>query len=68
MYERVVSLQIELEEQLAITDYKGNEQGHLSIEVLPCKPNGSMLSEDEDLFVEEPVELVMVVICTATYP
>ena len=48
--------QIELEEQLAITDYKGNEQGHLQIEVLPCQPNGSLL--DEELFVEESEELV----------
>ena len=31
------------------------------MEVLPCKPDGSMLSEDEDLFVEEPEELVRVV-------
>lgn len=51
-------MQIELDEQLAITDYKGNEQGHLSIELLPCKPDGSALAEDEDLFVEEPNELV----------
>lgn len=29
--------------------------------MLPCKPDGSELAEDEDLFVEEPDELVRVV-------
>ena len=50
--------QIELEEQLTITDYKGNEQGLLSVEVWPCNKDGTPLSDDEDMFVEEPEELV----------
>ena len=41
-----------------ITDYKGNEQGHLQVEVLPCNGDGSPLKDGEDMFVEEPSELV----------
>ena len=108
--------QIEFEEKLAVTDYKGNEVGHLEVclwscksnnlcifhkldencwliiaknyfstiyhkicesvldlqylrvgwvaylanqvEVLPCNPDGTMISDDDDPFVEDPSELV----------
>ena len=54
----IFGIQIELEEQLVITDYKANEQGYLNVEILPCNADGSTLAEDEDLFVEESMELV----------
>lgn len=50
--------QIELQEELAITDFKGDPQGHLSVEILPCKLNGALPTKDEDLFVEDPDMLV----------
>ena len=50
-------LQIEMEDTLDITDYKGQKQGSLSVELQPCLPNGSLPSEDEDPFVENPKEL-----------
>ena len=53
------TLQIEMKEELAVTDIKGNEQGHLSVELIPCKANGSLYDDDdEDLFVEEPKQQV----------
>lgn len=45
-----------MDENLAITDYKGNEQGHLQVKILPCEKNGSECDEDD--FVEDPKELV----------
>lgn len=39
-----------------ITDYKGDEQGTLAVNISPCKKNGSPLGED--FYVEEPAELL----------
>ncbi|XP_065896564.1 kinesin-like protein KIF28P isoform X2 [Dysidea avara] len=58
VYLQSLCYMIEFEEKLAITDYKGNEVGHLEVEVLPCNPDGTMISDDDDPFVEDPSELV----------
>ncbi|XP_070565342.1 kinesin-like protein KIF28P isoform X2 [Ptychodera flava] len=58
VYLQSLAYMIELEETLAITDYKGLEKGHLRVEALPCKKNGKEFSEDEDAFVEEPTEML----------
>ena len=48
-----------MKEELAITDIKGNEQGHLGVELIPCKEDGSLYDDDDDaLFVEEPKDQV----------
>ncbi len=55
------SPQIELEEELAITDYKGKELGLLNVEIFPCKEDGSMLGEEEEeeeSFVDDPNDMV----------
>ena len=50
--------QIELQEELAITDFKGNEQGHLGVEILPCMSDGSLPTPEDDLFMEQPENMV----------
>ncbi|XP_038044731.1 kinesin-like protein KIF28P [Patiria miniata] len=47
---------IEVEEFLGITDYRGNEQGLLKVDIYPCNRDGSALAEDD--FVDEPKELL----------
>ena len=39
-----------------ITDYKGEEQGTLSVAIVPCNKSGGALGED--FYVEEPSELL----------
>jgi len=47
---------IEVEESLAITDYKGNSCGHLAVHLVPCSAKGQLLDDDD--FVEDPSELI----------
>lgn len=49
---------VELKEQLPVTDYKGNEIGLLNVEVVPCSPEGKEYTEQDDMFVDTPDELV----------
>ncbi|XP_071966233.1 kinesin-like protein KIF28 [Antedon mediterranea] len=56
IYLQPLAYQIELEETVWITDYRGNEQGHLRVEVNPCKEDGSDLPDEE--FVDDPKDLI----------
>ena len=47
---------LDFDDTLVITDYKGEEQGQLSISVVPCNRNGTPLGED--FYIEEPAELL----------
>ncbi|XP_076461788.1 kinesin-like protein KIF28 [Babylonia areolata] len=47
---------VELEENLSITDYKGNDKGHLQVEIRPCDKNWKALGED--VFVDDTKELL----------
>lgn len=47
---------LDFNDKLAITDYKGSEEGSAVIEVAPCSQDGKPL--DEDYFVENPKELI----------
>ncbi|KAK7109967.1 hypothetical protein V1264_013913 [Littorina saxatilis] len=51
-----LAYQIELQENLAITDFKGNDQGHLNVEIMPCDTKGKDLPED--VYVDDPKELL----------
>ncbi|XP_074659378.1 kinesin-like protein KIF28 isoform X2 [Tubulanus polymorphus] len=55
IYLQSLAYLIEVEENLAITDFKGQEQGHLSIAINPCNKDGK---DNEDDFVEDPDELI----------
>ncbi|GFS78922.1 kinesin-like protein KIF28P [Nephila pilipes] len=49
---------VELKEQLEIVDYKGTEVGIMNIEVIPCTPQGKEYTEHDDMFVDNPNELI----------
>ncbi|XP_035688755.1 kinesin-like protein KIF28P [Branchiostoma floridae] len=55
VYLQSLAYLVELEENLAITDYRGAENGHLTVEIEPCAQDGSPLEDD---FVEDPQELI----------
>ena len=47
---------MDFDDKIAITDYKGQEEGALYISVAPCSSDGRAL--DEEYFVEDPLELI----------
>ncbi|KAK3595061.1 hypothetical protein CHS0354_043156 [Potamilus streckersoni] len=49
---------IDSNEQLDITDYRGQEIGKLNIEMLPCDAKGKVIVDQDNVFVENPNELV----------
>lgn len=46
---------VEIDEQLPITDFKGNERGQLKVALMPCSPQGKEITGE---FVDQPEELV----------
>ncbi|XP_059148912.1 kinesin-like protein KIF28 isoform X2 [Physella acuta] len=51
-----LSYSLDFADELSITDYKGEEEGKLSVNITPCDSSGKPL--DEDSFVEEPKDLL----------
>ncbi|XP_072032274.1 LOW QUALITY PROTEIN: kinesin-like protein KIF28P [Amphiura filiformis] len=49
---------IESREQLEITDYRNKEVGLLSVEIVPCDKSGREFTDADDIFVEDPKELI----------
>ena len=47
---------MDFSDQLSITDYKGQEEGKLNVNIIPCTQAGLPL--DEDNYVEDPKELL----------
>ncbi len=47
---------LDFDDQLTVTDYKGQDEGQIFVNVTPCSQNGKAL--DEDSFVDNPEELV----------
>ncbi|XP_052248408.1 kinesin-like protein KIF28P [Dreissena polymorpha] len=47
---------IDLQEKLVISDFKGQDQGHVDIAIVPCTKDYKPVGEDE--FVEDPKELL----------
>ena len=47
---------LDFDDRLSITDYKGQEEGYLYVNVAPCTQKGKPL--DEDYFVDNPSELL----------
>ena len=45
---------IEFEDAVDVCDYKGKVEGVLQVNVQPCNVDGSLPSEDDDMFVEDP--------------
>ena len=55
VYLQSLAYQVDVDENLQITDYRGIEQGQLKIEMMPCTKNGKDIGDD---YVDEPSELV----------
>ncbi|XP_021354273.1 kinesin-like protein KIF28P isoform X3 [Mizuhopecten yessoensis] len=51
-----LSYALDFEDQLMITDYKGQEEGTLDVTVAPCDAKGK--TSDDETFVENPNELL----------
>lgn len=51
-----LSYALDFDDRLTITDYKGQEEGRLYVNITPCNHQGRSL--DEDSFVDEPKELL----------
>lgn len=49
---------IEIKEQLEVTDFKGQEVGLLNLELVPCDKKGKEYKDTDDIFVDDPQELV----------
>lgn len=48
---------LDMREQLGITDFRGKDIGYLNVEVVPLTDSGKEITEDDDIFVEDPSEL-----------
>lgn len=48
---------LDFDDKITITDFKGNEEGYVIVNITPCSQDGKPVS-DEDSFVEEPSELL----------
>ena len=47
---------LDFDDCLTITDYKGLEEGYVTVHLTPCSQNGRILGEEN--YVEEPKELI----------
>eukprot|EP00736_Rhodelphis_marinus_P010497 Rmarinus@m.16130 len=56
LYMSCLAYKLESEEWLKLSDYKGNKEGELYVELNPCSPDGSLLGEDD--FVEDPEDML----------
>ena len=56
LFPQSLSYALDFDDKIAITDYKGQEEGALYISVAPCSSDGRAL--DEEYFVEDPLELI----------
>jgi hypothetical protein len=51
-----LSYALDFDDRLAITDYKGLEEGFMYVNVTPCEETGKLL--DTEYFVDEPSQLL----------
>ncbi|KAK2149668.1 hypothetical protein LSH36_442g01044 [Paralvinella palmiformis] len=51
-----LSYALDFDDRLAVTDFKGNEEGSMFVNVTPCTANGKLL--DQDYFIDDPHELI----------
>lgn len=58
LYLQPLSFLVEINEQLEILDYRGNEVAFLNVELNPCDEKEREFSELDDNFVDSPFELI----------
>lgn len=49
---------VEIKEQSELIDYRQAEVGIVNVEILPCSPTGKEYTEQDDVFVDSPSELM----------
>ncbi|XP_072173412.1 kinesin-like protein KIF28 [Diadema setosum] len=58
VYLQSLAYMIETKESIEVSDYRGKQQGLLDVEIVPCDSNGKELTEADDVFVDDPKELI----------
>ncbi|XP_077993433.1 kinesin-like protein KIF28 [Glandiceps talaboti] len=58
VYLQSLAYLIDLKESMEITDYKGKELGILEVEAAPLNAKGKEITDADDVFVEDPKDLV----------
>lgn len=58
IFPQSLAYMVETKNQLEVIDYKGVEVGRVNIEIVPCDPKGKEYTENDDIFVESPSELL----------
>ncbi|XP_041460234.1 kinesin-like protein KIF28P isoform X3 [Lytechinus variegatus] len=58
VYLQSIAYMIETKESLEISDYRGKQQGLLDVEIVPCDVKGKELTEADDVFVDDPKDLI----------
>lgn len=48
---------LDMREQLSITDFRGREIGYLNVEVVPLNDKGKEITEEDDIFIDDPRQL-----------
>jgi hypothetical protein len=49
---------IDFEDAVDVCDFKGKVEGVLQVHIQPCNVDGSLPSEEDDMFVEDPADLL----------
>ncbi|CAN7981237.1 unnamed protein product, partial [Ixodes pacificus] len=58
VYLQPLAYMVELKEQLEIINFKGEEAGILNVEMVPCSETGREYSEEDNVFLDSPGDLV----------
>ncbi|CAB3985233.1 kinesin KIF28P [Paramuricea clavata] len=57
VYLESIGYMIDIREQLTVNDYRGQDVGYLNMEVVPLKEDGKEITENDDIFIENPTNL-----------
>ncbi|CAN8014787.1 unnamed protein product, partial [Ixodes persulcatus] len=58
VYLQPLAYMVELKEQLEIINFKGEDAGILNVEMIPCSETGREYSEEDNVFLDSPGDLV----------
>ncbi|XP_071941853.1 kinesin-like protein KIF28P [Antedon mediterranea] len=58
IYLQSLSYLIELKDSLDVSDVKGKDVGIMDVEIIPCNSKGKELTEADDVFVDDPKDLI----------
>ncbi|KAH9368829.1 hypothetical protein HPB48_004328 [Haemaphysalis longicornis] len=58
VYLQPLAYMVDLKEQLEIINFKGQEAGILNVEMIPCSDSGREYTEEDNVYLDSPGELV----------